>query len=373
MNNNLLVYILPENKNIISFVETDNLVLTSPFENHPLFCLGYHQYINRTRENKIIETKKFETKKELFYVVNQFEVNIDNYEDSVNNISKIYLKQEIKSIEFYKLWEIFFIFNVVDKENQKILIINDNNEEQAVVLYRNKFFEKISKKDKIYKKYELGIKADLIISHEKPQNENTFIEILIDQIKKIIETQQTNGNLILRVYDTFTLPTIKLLYLITSLYKRSYLYKPFFSRPSDSEKYIICKNFDGKNTTKIINCLEKILTLTQTNNFISDIFLDMNIPQDFLDIFKFTNIKLVNQEQIIDNEIIKYIQGNNYFGDKYHEYKNYQIEATNWWKSIFYPPSNNLYIENKKKFNDLLDITTKKNNLEKEKFINQLV
>jgi hypothetical protein len=371
MNNILHVYILP--KNILNITETDNLVLTSPFENHPLFSLGYHQFIDRTRTSKISEIKKVETKKEIYYVVNQFEQNIDNYEDSINNVSKIYLKQEIQSVEFYKLWEICFIFNIVDQENQKILIMGDQYEEQAINLYRNKFFEKLSKKDKIYKKYEIGVKADLIISNEKPKDENEFVENLINQIKKIIEAQKINGNLILRVYDTFTLPTIKLLYLITSQYNESYLYKPFFSRPSDSEKYIICKKFEGKDSIKIMKCLDKILKIIESKYFISDIFLDITIPNNFLDLFKFTNIKLVNQEQILNNDIIKYIKEDNYFGDKYHEYKDQQIKAIDWWKSNFFPPSNNIYIENKNKFNNLLDTTIKKNNLEKEKFISQLV
>ena len=36
------------------------------------------------------------------------------------------------------------------------------------------------------------------------------------------------------------------------------------------------------------------------------------------------------------NKIVTYIKENNYFGDKYHDYRNSQIEATNWWKKTFF-------------------------------------
>ena len=58
-----------------------------------------------------------------------------------------------------------------------------------------------------------------------------------------------------------TLPTIKILYLLTSFYKENYIYKPYFSRVSSSEKYLICKNFIYNPTkdNKIINNKIKIL------------------------------------------------------------------------------------------------------------------
>jgi hypothetical protein len=99
----------------------------------------------------------------------------------------------------------------------------------------------------------------------------------------------------------------------------------------------------------------------------------MQLPNDFINFLKFTNIKFVNQQQILINEIIKYIKDNNYFGDKYHEFRNQQIESTKWWLTHFYPPTNNLYINNKEKLSKLLKSTFEKNNLEKDKFIEQLI
>lgn len=367
MNYNIQIYKLPKNNDLDIFIKSDNLVINSPFENHPLFTLGYHYFIGRTRDALSI-INKLETKNEFYYVVNPFELTITNYEDNINNLIKVYLKQETDFIsrEFYKLWEICFLFNIADDENLDIMI---KDEIESIKLYRQKFMEKQSKKDKYYKTDK---PSDLIIINDITNNENTFIEILLQNLINILNCQKKKGNLILRIDDTYTMPTIKIIYLLTTLYKECYLYKPFFSRLSDSEKYIICKNFECSNTKKIISNLEKILESIKTN-YITDIFIDIphETLQELNNTFKFINIKLVNQQQIYINKIVKYIKDNNYYGDKYHEYRNQQIEATQWWISNFLPP-NNLYKTNKENFEKNIKTTIEKNNLEKEKFINQL-
>jgi len=371
--NNLHIYNLPKNNNIDIFTKKNNLIILTPFQNKPLFSLGYHYFIGRTRDAMSI-TNKLESKNDFYYVVNPYEINIPNYDDNITNLTKIYLKQDIKSVDFYQMWEIFFMFDIIENNNLEFLILTNSNEgiTDAIELFRNKFF---SKKDKINKEYKKGINADIIISNYFSSNENDFVELLIEQIKIIIETQNKKGNLILKIYDTFTTPTLKLLYLITSLYDETYIYKPLFSRPSENDKYLICKNFNCNEKTKLINNLEEILNEIKNKNinYVADIFLDFDIPQSFLDIFKFTNIKLVNQQQILINEIVKYIKDNNYFGDKYHEFRNQQIQSTELWVEKFYPPSDNLYKSNKEYTRKTLTTTANKNNLEKEKFITQLI
>jgi hypothetical protein len=364
--NNLQVYKLPKN-NIE--IKTNDIGITSPVENNPLFSLGYHFFIKRTRDAMSI-TDKLETKNDFYYVVNQYEPEISNYEDSINVMSKIYLKEEVKNREFYCLWEIFTLFDIASDDNMKFLILNNENEKQAIKLFREKFYTKVNKKDEINLKPK---DSDLIISTKFIKNENEFLETFIDQLIVIFENQNSKGNLVLKITDTFTMPSIKLIYLITSMYTETYLYKPLFSRPTESEKYLICKNFISKENKKILKLLEDVKKLFKSKENISDIFLDMQLPNDFINFLKFTNIKFVNQQQILINEIIKYIKDNNYFGDKYHEFRNQQIESTKWWLTHFYPPTNNLYINNKEKLSKLLKSTFEKNNLEKDKFIEQLI
>ena len=45
---------------------------------------------------------------------------------------------------------------------------------------------------------------------------------------------------------------------------------------------------------------------------------------------------VANEQQIMINKIITYIDGNNYYGDDYHAYKSNSIEATKWWNETFF-------------------------------------
>ena len=85
------------------------------------------------------------------------------------------------------------------------------------------------------------------------------------------------------------------------------------------------------------------------------------------------NIKIANPQQIMINEIVKYIKENNYFGDKYHMYIDKQIEATKWWTASFYPPSSNLFEKNKDDMVKLLNSSREKFEMEMNKFIATLV
>ena len=377
MNYNLQIYKLPKNNNLDIFCNPDKLIINLPIQNHPLFILGYHYFIARTRESLSIIINKLETNNDFYYIVNPFESTIANYDDNLDNLAKIYLKQDIISKDFYKYWEIYFLFDIFPENNSEILILkdtNDNGDIQSIKLYRDKFSDKESKTDKIYKEYNKSMTVDLIILNITINKENDNIRIFIENLIKILKCQKKKGNAILKIGDTYTLPTIKLIYLLSILYEDIYIHKPFFSRPSDNEKYLICKNFNGKDTKKIITNLETIL-LSSKNNNITDIFLNLTVDmiENMLNIFKFINIKLINYQQIIINEIIKYIKENNYFGDKYHEYRNQQIEATQWWLHNFFPPSNNLYKSNKETLKKYVISTIEKNNFDKDKFISQLI
>ena len=76
-----------------------------------------------------------------------------------------------------------------------------------------------------------------------------FCEILI-----ALNIQKLKGNFICKIFDTFDLETIKLLYLLNLAYEKVYLYKPMISRNSNSEKYIICLNYKGYDK-KLINIM----------------------------------------------------------------------------------------------------------------------
>lgn len=387
--------------------KTDNIILSSTI-NQPLISLGFHYFLNRTKSAMVI-TNNLETKNEFYYVVNPFEPIISNYEDSLVNLTKQYLNNnnDITSHNFYKLWEIMYLFDLTNIKEISCAVISNNPKIyiQSVQKFREKLTNS-SKKDE-YKSINISNDKDkddydsmndynnyvnkkkeyvnLIISDCNKSNiDNIFEEqesydILLEQIITAISSQDKDGNLVLKVLETFTIPTIKLIYILSSFYKETYIYKPFLSRVTNSEKYLICKGFlynhskDNDVLNKKIKSLEKTLKDMDNNKFVHDIYPDIDFPSNYLNKFKFINIKICNPQQIIINKIVTFIKQNNYYGEDYHMYRDKQIEATKWWISSFYPPSNNLYQKNKDELQKIL--LNNKNNYESEfeNFSNSLI
>jgi 23S rRNA U2552 (ribose-2'-O)-methylase RlmE/FtsJ len=343
----------------------------------PLCSLGFQNYLVRTK-NYLNVTKNFDT--ELYYVVNPFEINISNYNENIIYLTKNYLNDITESeidFTFYKMWEILHLFDILNK-NESIIAVFSNNSNgilQAIINYK-KYFKLDSSKDKIFNiSDEEVLVSSKIIKNHKGKHDitslNTIISfkkefdkskkkanliiadcgyetyttlepemynIIISEIIIALKVQEKDGHFILKVFETFTMPTVKLIYFVSSFYKSFYIYKPYYSRPILSEKYIIFKNYKYEQNTqnnKIKNLEDILIKLKESNSNLYDIWSNLKLSEDYVNKIKYSNFKIANIQQIMINDIINYIKENNYFGAKYHMFKEKQINSTKWWIDTF--------------------------------------
>ena len=214
--------------------------------------------------------------------------------------------------------------------------------------------------------------------NDENYQEQEAYRLVLGQIVSALRVQAKGGSFVLKLFETFTDVTLKMLYILTSFYEENYIYKPYYSRESNSEKYIICKNFkydqvkDAKVVEdKLIN-LEKILENMKTNDFVFDIMPELKLPDDFISTFRYLNISIANKQQIMINKIVKYIKENNYYGEKYHNYRNDQIESTKKWISEYYPPDKKILAKKLKEFEVILKNKTNFNSSENKLFDKKL-
>lgn len=87
--------------------------------------------------------------------------------------------------------------------------------------------------------------------------------LILSEIYAAISLQQSGGHFVLKVFDVFTETSAHLLYLLTQCYEEVYSYKPKTSRPTNSEKYIICKGFRTSDEAKqiIMKELQKLFAM----------------------------------------------------------------------------------------------------------------
>ena len=388
-------FIFKLNKPNIDKIYSDNSVIHSSNINQPLISLGFHSFIHRTREAMSI-TQKLETKNEFYYVVNPFENRINDYDKDIDHITDVFLnKPNIVSRHFYKIWEILYMFDIASMDKMSMAGLGDETGAiiQAFVEFREQYFD--PSKDTVYgmtrddmidmkmvnamnERYDKMIEiiktnikpkkttkklttdgdmtniktveylrdhikegTDLVIAdgskewHNKNYIEQEAYGLILGEILSAINILNKDGSFVLKVYDTFTHITIKIIYLLTSFFDTVYIYKPFTSRNTNNEKYIVCKGFNynhkDPSIVKKIKPLEEALIKCRSDHYINDMFPKFILDDKEIEPFKYINIMLVNVQQIYINKVITYIKSNNYFGDMYHSYRDQQINANKWW------------------------------------------
>jgi len=125
---------------------------------YPKSYLGFHHFIHQSKNNMGTVMEPFAGKKQVWRILNRYETSIENYNESISDISIKYfdIKKEepnILSRAFYKLWEIIMSFDLIDLDKDKFtsasLAEGPGGFLQSIIMYRDKFSSK-SKNDKYY-------------------------------------------------------------------------------------------------------------------------------------------------------------------------------------------------------------------------------
>ena len=365
----------------------------------PRFDLGFQHFLHSDNK-KIEEFNKFKNKKKVYFVLNEFERYIDDEKNDIDNISINYFnlgkRPLIISRSFFKMWELLFYFNSIEINDKKFSLIHIGDEIspflQCIIYFREeycdnkndiyyslqqnsknenekKFLDSYKKKINFFSNitnFKSKQKVKLIVSNKgikwslRNIQEQEMFKIIIEQIL-LLKNLENGGEFIFRIYETFTKVSSKLLLLLESFFKEVYIVKPLMSRKFNIEKYIVCKEFNNKNFDKfVINFEKNIYNKIDKSENIGDIITNFDINN--FDEFKISmitiNTKLTNHYLKNLNMIISYLDGLNYHGDDYYNYKQEQIKASNFWINLFLP--------DKKKIKDRISLITslieKKNN-----------
>ena len=125
------------------------------------------------------------------------------------------------------------------------------------------------------------------------KQEEQSCRIIYSEIIIALAIQEKKGNFIIKIFDTFTLFTLKYIYLLSIFYETIQLYKPLTSRVANSEKYIICKGFKGIKDELLSDFLESIKNFSDDDPDI----INIQLTNDF--IYQFDNYNRI----FVDNQI----------------------------------------------------------------------
>jgi 23S rRNA U2552 (ribose-2'-O)-methylase RlmE/FtsJ len=368
-----------------SILSTEGNISFSSNINYPRFEYGFHHHIHASK-NKLTNLKKFEGKKKVYDVFHKYDMNIDEYDDSIGQMAISYFnlknKSDILGSGFFDIWEIIMYFNIIDLNNKKYITAHLSEDPgsytQATMFYRNMFSKS---KDDTYYIYQLNnndtdkshlpkINADFLNKHKNiivsksqsiPQkadfitgnigfdwiNENlkeqSALSTILTQIAFVFQNQKKGGSFVCKYFETFTKSSVKSIAILNELFDNVYFVKPLSNKQYTSDKYAVCIGFKYDEKHKDFKSINKKLNdivdkLQKNINYkISDIFTDYIIPRNFItSIIQINNITSNAQFRNL-NEMIEFIEKEIYFGTVYHEKRENQINSAKYWNNLFYP------------------------------------
>lgn len=156
--------------------------------------------------------------------------------------------------------------------------------------------------------------------------------LILAEVVSILLLQKKQGSCVLKIFETFTETTISILYLLCMNYGEFYILKPSTSRPTNAEKYLICKNFKGlsKNIKPegLYSLMKKSIDKTMT--------LNLTIPLDFLEKIIEASEKYVKIQVDTINSVVSFVEKKekNTYIDK-REYNEEKSKAFQEWKEKY--------------------------------------
>lgn len=171
---------------------------------------------------------------------NKYNININ----SIHGITLLVKSNTENKVPFWKLSKEFCHENNISI-NRKSENIGDLYDIENI----DNFVQKVGKHTCDIVTADGGFDFSLDFNNQ----EASFFRLFLSEIYTASQIQKNGGSFIIKVFDTFCIETNILLSIISELYKNIYIIKPFTSRPANSEKYLVCVNFNSNNKDSLLN------------------------------------------------------------------------------------------------------------------------
>lgn len=126
--------------------------------------------------------------------------------------------------------------------------------------------------------------------------------LILAEVLYAITLQKYGGCFILKIFDCFSRLSCEIIYILSYIYDKVYIFKPSTSRPANSERYLICKNFCISNKIRK-NIIDSLMNIFEHDKKYNNI-LDFDLPLWFTNRIEEMNAILgQNQLETISNTI----------------------------------------------------------------------
>lgn len=382
-----------------------NYVLMNKAISFPMYFIGFQHFLHQTKRNfnKNV-SEKLQNRKQVYEVINPIYHIIDDYENDINTLSKKFFNTtEEYTLQFYVFWEMFVTFakkinfddnmlmmcvnegscifaannyrEMYSSEKDKYIYsftnISDFNEKDELLLYDEKsqsVDKDIVKKSKIkimsenhhktcdimsesfyssFVKFIDNGKFNCIVANGVEFGKSNHVQessstiLYIKEIYIALAHINKGGSFILRTLETFTKPLIKILYLITHSFSEAYVYKPFMSKKNSAERFMVFVDYIGIDD-EIFNFIKE---LSYQTGYIDDIITEWKLEDEteYINDIKYSVITIGNNTYKALNQMIAFVEADNYKGDVYYNHRKIQIHNSDLWSHVFLKSNNDIW------------------------------
>jgi hypothetical protein len=140
------------------------------------------------------------------------------------------------------------------------------------------------------------------IIHREDFQELDNVRLILSEFMYLLFSTRAHADLCIKMFDTFTNHSASIIYICTQLFEEVYMVKPTTSRPTNSEKYLVCKNRIPivREESKLLLTLglEALQSFDDPNNTVFSILnpLHMNNDPVFKKSYSNYMISIVNRQ-----------------------------------------------------------------------------
>ena len=147
-------------------------------------------------------------------------------------------------------------------------------------------------------------KADLVtadggfdFSEDYTYQEISIQRLLLCESVSAMSVLKTGGNFVLKIFDMFYETTVEIIYILSFYFSNVTIVKPNTSRPANSEKYLVCKDFKGISEFSLHKLYDVISAYSNntTSKFVSSI-LKTPVPEQFMRCINSYNVWAISNQ-----------------------------------------------------------------------------
>lgn len=206
---------------------------------------------------------------------------------------------------------------------------------------------------------------------ENNQEQEAYL-LILGEICHALSFQAKSGHFVLKVFDLFTKVSVKFVNILQMFYNDVFITKPLTSRYTNSEKYIVCRNFkyDSENKEywtnliKVTKIFKNTIYQYQQNFYLVDIIPEIRMFDNVKKVITLINVTLSSLQIIEIQNFLIYVKSKNYYSGAYQDYLEKQKTANDFWINTFFTPR----YENKKLLENIKLFSEKINQIAKEKY-----